>query len=268
MAFNEFLAEVKSAGLAKNNRFVVSIDGGDFIGSDVQGYRKMLLFCDSVQLPGQSLATVPNRTFGELRETPYDRLFDTVTMTFYVDRSMAVKYYFDNWMNQIQNPSTRKFSYYKDYTHNLTVDVLDTQNETNYRVTMFECYPKAVSSIQLDAANKDVMKLNVTMQYRNWTSQPLEVYYRGRGEPLSPSILESYNSDFYGFQSAYNNFMQPVSESVRNITSMTGGIPGFDGSIPDTQGFITTASDALTRFTRGGIGGALPALSDIMNLRF
>ena len=33
---------------------------------------------------------------------------------------------------------------------------------------MIECYPKAVSAIQMDYGSKDLMKIQVTMQYKNW----------------------------------------------------------------------------------------------------
>jgi hypothetical protein len=268
MSFSEFLSEVKTGGLARNNRFTVSFDGGELIGAITgNDYRKLLLFCDGAQLPGQSLATVPNRTFGEIRETPYDRLYEPVTLSFYCDTQMQVKYYFDNWMDQIYNPATRKFAYYDDYICNLTIDAKDTQNNTQYRVTMFEAYPKSVSAVQMDAANKDVMKVNVTFQYKSWTSKPLEVYYRGAGDPISAStIFESYSNYFPDFQSAWNGYAD------NNRFGATGGLPGFDGLLPDTQGFLTSASQRLTDFTRGGLsgmtGGRLPSLSNIMNLKF
>jgi hypothetical protein len=266
MSFSEFLAEVKQTGLAKNNRFVVSIDGAGGYADNNNDFRKILLFCESAQLPGQSLATVPNRTFGEMRETPYDRLYEPITLNFYVDRAMHVKYFFDKWMDSIYNPATRKFSYYSDYTYDITIDVLDIQNNTNYRVALFEAYPKSVSAVALDQNNKDIMKLSVTFQYKNWTSQPLAVYYKGAGEPFSPGILESYNRDFYDVQNAFNNFTSNA------VSTVTGGIPGFDGGLPDTQGFLTSATQKLTTFAQTSIftkvANNMPKLSNIMNLRF
>ena len=137
-----------------------------------ENLRKALLFCDQVQLPGMNYSTIQNRTFGEFRETPYEKLFDTVNMSFYVDKDFIVKSLFDRWMNSIQNPSTRKFEYYKNYTTDMTVDVQDTSDLTRYRLKLFECYPKTMGSVQLDYASKDVMKLSVTMQYKYWRATP------------------------------------------------------------------------------------------------
>jgi hypothetical protein len=132
--------------------------------------RKVLLHCDSVTLPGMSISTQQARTYGEFREMPWERTFENVNMTFYVDRSMDSKSLFDKWINSIQDPVTRQFNYYTEYTTNIEVFVLDQDDKEQYRVELFECYPKSISSIQMDYSSKEVMKIQVSMNYRYWAA--------------------------------------------------------------------------------------------------
>jgi hypothetical protein len=174
MALKDFIAQVKNGGLARGSHYAVEINPPrGMVG--IGNMQKILMFCDQVQLPGLNLSTTPNRTFGEVREVPYDKLFDNINLSFYMDQGMDVKFFFDTWMGLIQNPYDRTFNYYNDYVSSMKIQVQDINDKTRYEVELFECYPKNISAVQLDYSSKDVLKLNVTMQYKNWTSKTMTV---------------------------------------------------------------------------------------------
>lgn len=160
----EFTAAVKNNGLARSNRYAVSFVVPMVFNNDVT--KKALMFCDQIQLPGTNFSTTQNRTFGEFRETPYEKLYEHINVSFYVDTNMQVKQMFDEWTNHIYNPNTRVFNYYDQYVTDMTIEVQDVTNRARYWVTLHECYPKSVGAIQLDYAGKDVMKLSVSMAYK------------------------------------------------------------------------------------------------------
>ena len=54
---------------------------------------------------------------GEFREVPYEKLYEPINMTFYVDNDMQVKKLFDEWMSLISDPSTRTYNYYNNYNN-------------------------------------------------------------------------------------------------------------------------------------------------------
>ena len=165
-----FISKVKQDGLARNNRFVVGIfadPNSQIMNLGDRGWmRDALLLCDQVQLPGTNFNTTDLRTFGEIRKTPYERLYEDINMSFYVDTAMTVKLLFDNWMTYIQDPGTRNFNYYDDYTADIVIEVQDVKNQSRYAVKLFEAYPKSIGAIQLDQGNKDVMKLSVNFAYK------------------------------------------------------------------------------------------------------
>jgi hypothetical protein len=196
----DFISEVKRGSLARNNRYAVIFTPPARVNPD--SLRKVLLFCDQIQLPGVNYSTVQNRTFGEFRETPYEKLFDNLSMSFYVDNDMKVKSLFDDWVGIIQNPRTRTFSYYNDYISKMTIEVQDLQNKTRYEMTLWECYPKNIGSIQLDYANKDFMKMQVTMQYKYWTATPISPL--ADGQKIPTNFIDKFTQNFTGFQQQLN----------------------------------------------------------------
>lgn len=230
---NDFIASVKTVGLARTNRYsvvmtpppVLNLSNISGIGgsgrSRLSDLERMLLFCDQVQLPGLNLSTIQNRSFGEFREVPYEKLFGDLNMSFYVDQNLYVKSVFDNWFAAIQNPITRSFSYYNDYVTTMEIIVEDLADQERYSVTLYECYPKSISPVQMDYASKDIMKLNVTMQYKYWTSSAME---QEGGEDFTNImnsdkqylVPESYYNDFASFQ------QQVFTDGINSLSSQLG----------------------------------------------
>ena len=216
-SLNDFISSVRTEGLMTSSRFSVEmalpptvIESNLFAG-DVQ---KVLLHCESAQLPGVTLSTTQARTFGEIREMPYERLFDNVQLTFYVDNTMQVKQLFDTWMSCIQNPYNRTFGYYRGYTTDIGVSVYDKNEQQRYNVMLYECYPKAISAIQVDFNNRDVMKLQVSINYKYWLSSlsdPNSVTYEEVTAPNPTQtqfrqVPDTYFTDFNSYQSGFNSF--------------------------------------------------------------
>lgn len=224
---NEFIAQVKNVGLSRSNRYTVIMTPPPAAKmAEFGDLRQLTLFCDQIQIPGINLSTTQNRTFGEFREVPYEKLFGDVNMSFYVDTGLYVKSYFDNWMGAIQDPVTRKFEYYKNYITNIDIDIEDVNDEVRYSVKLYECYPKTISAIQMDYSNKDVMKLSVTMQYKYWIqsdrvsmSESLDT-----GEEIVQDfqVPEAYYNDFKKFQQGIQQVDNVIDNPVGAIMAGYG----------------------------------------------
>ena len=236
--YQEFVQNVKSDGLSKSNRFYIEIaspsltgESGIIFGSAGQNLRNLHMFCSSVSIPGVNIASTSIRTTGEMLEAPYDRNFGDSTLTFYVDRQMYVRKFFDDWVNTIQNQSTKIFNYYDDFiADTIKVFVLDKKDHENYAITMHECYPKTVGSLSLAHNSNDVMTLDVTFTYKYYTTSII-VHQETEGVPTtstidslkdSNSLISSYTNDFIGFQQSIIPGGQGVFNDVyQNVASQT-----------------------------------------------
>lgn len=171
----QFVAVIKAEGLAVTNRFEVTFMPPAGLLSPTNPnaleygrMEKILMMCESINLPGLNLSTNPTRTFGEVRETPYEKLYEPVTMRFYVDRKLNVKKIFDEWLSLIQSRDNRQFEFYDNYISDINITVLDKKDQPVYNLKLFEAYPKTISSIELDNNNKDLMRFTVTFMYKYW----------------------------------------------------------------------------------------------------
>lgn len=194
---NDFIGSVKTEGLMRTNKFSVMLTVPQAVskGPYTTDLRKLLLYCDTINLPGQSVATTEAKTFGEIREMPYQRLFEPITMTFFVDNAMTVKLLFDSWLGAIVNPQSRNINYYKDYTTDMVISVHDVNEKIRYELNAYQCYPKSVSAIQMDYASKDVMKLTVTMVVKYWQSgSAVQVTQDSTPQKISNTYFTNFNS--------------------------------------------------------------------------
>lgn len=206
MTMKTFLASVKSEGLMRGARFTVEMTPPKIFANKkliLGDMRKILLYCDATNLPGITLSTAQSRTFGEVREMPWEKMFDNINMSFYADNSMSVKMMFDSWITNVQDPIRRTFAYYDDYVTDIKITVLDTQDKARYAVTLYECYPKNVSPLSLDMASKDVLKVQVSMNYKYWKSEIIDGATTKSSD--AKSIPEQYFTNFNAFQSGLNS---------------------------------------------------------------
>lgn len=238
----DFIAEIKTQGLSRMNRFTVEMTPPVGMPADI---RRTLLFCEKASLPGISFSTTQNRTFGEFREVPYDRLFDTIQLTFHVDKKMTVKKIFDDWTGMIQNPGNRSFGWYNEYVTPITIRIQDLEDKVHYEVTCFEAYPKTIGQVSLDAEGKDTMRLEVTFQYKYWTASP--IYEAPNGQLLNADGLKQYTNDFTGFQARFNkglgeagNFLTGAVGQVamRGMSSVSNRIANSSFMQKATKAFI------------------------------
>ncbi|CAB4125515.1 tail tube protein [uncultured Caudovirales phage] len=226
---SNFVAEA-AGGMALTNRFIVAIptppkfalpesSGGN------SSLRKLLLFCEATQLPSLHLTTNPVRTYGEVREMPYELMYDTITLSFYVDASMYVKKFFDNWIQGVQLGATRNLRYYDEYTTDLWIFVQDKEENTRYGVQLYEAYPKNVSQVDLSYASHDVMKLSVTFQYKYWASTMIEANASESMQDMQSDpandlgkIQDYISADrFNSYTSNFTQFQQEVNRTLGNI---------------------------------------------------
>ncbi len=305
-SYSEFVSQVKGGyGTINQNRFYVTMGLPKFTASspsvrtmfsELVQRRMVHMLCKGVNIPSVSVASTEVRTTGEVINAPYDRNFAPATFTFYVDRRMLVRYYFDEWLNSIQNPSTRNIGWYSDFVvPEIKIHVL-TKSEvpTVYTMTLYEAYPKSISNLSLDHANNDLMTLDVTFDFHYYTAEamiddelatepgivPGQVYAQkvntanfGRrasatSQPFGvggyngifsnyTSTLSSYANDFFGSQSI-------ISGAVGVLNST--GIP--IGSISNASNLRARAADIARGQVSNAISGIFGGNLGISGLRF
>ena len=167
-SLQEFKSEVNSRGLAKPNRFEISIYMPAAAGINS---RIVSLFCESTNLPQQTISVKQQRIYGPAYQRPFgiDYGGDGINMTFLLDREMKIKTFFDGWMNRIIHPTEYYAFYENTYVSIIHIDQLDEKDNITYSVKLENAFPRSLSMLELNnTAQNQVHKLNVTFAYRRW----------------------------------------------------------------------------------------------------
>ena len=238
---SDFISGVRE-GLSRTNHFSVLLTPPSSLANDniiSPKMTKILLFCEQAQLPGVSFSTSQVRSFGEFKEVPYEKLYEPISLSFFADSDLTVKTLFDKWVNLIQDTNTRMYSYPDEYvTDNIKIFVHDVQNQKKYCVTLYECYPKAVSPIQLDYNNKEIMRVQVQMVYKYFTTEQITTGQTHNSivpqDPATENLMNygfksvesiiptSYFNAFDSFQDTVNNYSRMASSAIEDMNVFTG----------------------------------------------
>ena len=246
---SDFITEVKTRGLANPNKFMVTISqpAGIAFNNASDSLRLMRLFCDQTQLPDQNISTAQLRTYGEVREMPYENLYGNVNFSFYCDSNYIVKEFFDTWIQSISDPDTRHWNYYNDYIAP-TIDIMMFNNDGRsvYLVSLYECYPKQMQAVSLDYASKETLKVNISMNYKYWRSATISDVTQG-------STIQD-NNRFNNLGSDFSNKDGFTTRSLVSQVNSAFEIPdqyfndfgGYQDQIfGDEQNVFTGAGDSI-----------------------
>jgi hypothetical protein len=221
-------------GMAKTSFFTVELTLPTALSNlepAKSNMNKIMLFCEQAQIPGVSFSTNQVRSYGEFREIPYEKLYEPIQLSFYVDADMNVKKLFDSWIALVQNTTTRDYNFPDQYTTDkINIIVQDSMDSPKYTVSLNKAYPKTISPIQLDYNSKDIMKMQVTMVYQYFevsqafspsavsNSSMIGIQQFASGEVDAYSIPDAYFNNFDEFQGQYANM--DFSYGVKSIESV------------------------------------------------
>ena len=255
---SRFVAQVKQNGLAKTSKFVVTMGTPicltkpqrvEALGSDSKQYSEMLaMLCRSAILPGINFDTSPLIIGSSDKiEVPYEKVFDDVTLTFYVDSRMETKAFFDHWFDAIQLQSTKGFEYYKNFVTNIDIDVIDERTNKVYSVRLQEAYPKNMSAIGMDYASNEVMTLSVTFTYKNWISTTLAIPKDKEPKSFLDELFGD-NPFYQGAKSAIGSIgkiFTTVEEYTTRFESLKGKALGFEDKIKGIPGIFKSKKSRI-----------------------
>ena len=186
-----FKHEVLSKGLARNNRFEIIINvppilEEGLLGISVPGSsdqmkvivspnntKRVSLFCETAAFPNHNIQTKPYRIYGVPYQRPVTSEYggDGIAFTFYVDRSMVVKNFFDAWTQSIVQKNTFLVSYQKDYAVDMTIKQLDEQNNVTYENILEEAFPRSLNLMELNNSTQgQTHRVIVLFAYRKWNN--------------------------------------------------------------------------------------------------
>ena len=165
----DLLAHLSSKGV--NRRFI-----GENAG----------LLCHTAVLPGSNLSTanITGNFTGVTEKFVHTRMFDQMSLEFYVDKEYKMIKFMEHWMEYITNgsgenktnvgyhyrmkyPREPRSGYKCDKTKIVKFD-RDYKNQIEY--TFFGMFPKSLNTTSVQYGNSDALKISVTFNYERYIS--------------------------------------------------------------------------------------------------
>jgi hypothetical protein len=146
--------------------------------------RNVGMMCNKITMPSRSVATKPHQIYGPKREMPYAYTFgDTIEATFYADKFLRQRAFFETWQKLIFDLNTHNIKYYDDYTSQVDIlqlgqyDAEEDRDRIVYGVRLYEVYPKTIGSIEYGYSGEEgagIVEIPITLQYRYWRNLTLD----------------------------------------------------------------------------------------------
>jgi len=163
-----------TSDLAKTNRFDVNVPIPIGLIQYVKNTRALNYRCEAANLPGRTVATTEQKTYGPIEKFPYLSTYNDIDLTFIVDGDMNQKVFFDAWINYLNPTLSNNFRYKSDYATTLTVNQYDQSNNLTYTVALYDAYPISMNQLDLDWSNDGYHKLSITFAYTYWKNNSIQ----------------------------------------------------------------------------------------------
>ena len=168
-----------------NSRGTAQKPDGKFMNDLSQSIgRQINIHCDSISMPGHDLESQEIK-YGSAPTTSMvtSHAFEgTIKASFYADKYLRERHFFELWQKMAVNMVTHKANYYDDYVGKMHIYQLGSlDGEVNrdvptYGIEAIEVYPKTISGIEYayNSAN-EIVKVNVGFAYKQWHNLATDV---------------------------------------------------------------------------------------------
>ena len=175
-----FLPNKLTVGDSRDNDGGVISTGINTIGGQELS-RNVGMMCNKITMPSRSVASEPHQIYGPKREMPYAYTFgDTIEATFYADKFLRQRAFFETWQKLVFDLNTHNIKYYDDYTSQVDIlqlgqyDAEEDRDRIVYGVRLYEVYPKTIGSIEYAYGGEGIVEIPITLQYRYWRNLTLD----------------------------------------------------------------------------------------------
>ena len=247
----QFLAKTnKAEGFSRPNRFYINIrppkamrasagqlgtidefDGfpnykfeTNTIARDVQA------FCSKITLPDRKMGTTDYKTgAGPTRNIVSDVTYSDFTATFYCDKMMVERNFFELWQQSAYNNQSYNYDYYDNYVGEIEIFQLGsfTENQSGddiaHAVCIEECYPTSVGTVELgfETGKNQICTIDVTFSYRQWSNYTIDNMGKvhGRGGKDTANIYTVVEKQGGGFITGIMQKLPPIlRRPARQVT--------------------------------------------------
>ena len=194
--------------------------------------RQVNINCDNITMPTKKMVTQPVQYGSEpVRDMVTGHEFPgNIVASFYADKYMRERQFFEAWMKMCVGEHTHKANYYDDYIGKMHIFQLGADSEIGrdmptYAVEAMEVYPTEIGSIEYGYGKKnEVVKINMEFGYKYWRNMSDTTSSRQFAQHMqSPAEVKSANNGLFGMlPPELQRMSKNVLGQARTVLNPTG----------------------------------------------
>ena len=170
--FSEGFEDTSSAALEKQ----AFPSQQDLLAVQQANGRRVRAFCSSISMPEREMTTKEIRHGNApARNFVYDMKSSGISATFYADKFMRERSYFELWQKSaMSTSSTFNTNYYDNYVSNLNIFQLgqfasrQERDDVTYGVQLIDCFPSKIGAIEYSHDTNNIQTIDVDFSFRYW----------------------------------------------------------------------------------------------------
>jgi len=170
--FSEGFEDTSSAALEKQ----AFPSQKDLLAIQQANGRRVRAFCSNISMPEREMTTKEVRHGNApARNFVYDMKSSGISATFYADKFMRERSYFELWQKSaMSTSSTFNTNYYDDYVANLNIFQLgqfasrQERDDITYGVQLIDCFPSKIGAVEYSHDANKIQTIDVDFSFRYW----------------------------------------------------------------------------------------------------
>jgi len=158
------------------------VDGGVMNSLTQTIGRQLNIHCDTVVMPGVDLQTQEVQFGSEpVRKMVTSHGFaGSITATFYADKYLRERQFFEMWQKLAVNTISHKANYYDNYVGKMHIYQLGADSEEDrdmptYAIEAIDVYPEKIGTMDYGyGTNNQLQKISIDFSYKQWFNMGIE----------------------------------------------------------------------------------------------
>ena len=156
---------------------VAGLVGGGVMNQLTQSIgRQVNIMCDTVTMPGVDLQTqqVQYGSEPERNQVTSHGFAGNIVATFYADKYLRERQFFEMWQKLAVNTISHKANYYDNYVGKMHIYQLGADSEVDrdmptYAIEAVDVYPEKIAAVDYSyASTNQVQKITIEFSYKQW----------------------------------------------------------------------------------------------------
>ena len=142
--------------------------------------RRVQAFCSAIAMPDREIQQKEVRHSGPVFKIAHDHKSTDIQATFYCDKFLRERSYFELWQSAIYSNQSNNFNFYDNYVSDVNIFQLgqfasrNERDDVTYAVKLFNCYPKTIGPVEYNYDANTLQTFTVTFSFRYWINYFLD----------------------------------------------------------------------------------------------